>query len=155
MARSRQNVKSTSCGLAIFSDVTNTTYGPACGVVCSGVRLTVLLTAFARKLFRARPRSPGEPRHPGPRGTKVPGPHGFAGPAPGLTVPDRYLTVTDAPAPSRAARALSAVSLLTRSRSGLGAESTRSLASLRPRLVRVRTSLMTWIFLSPAPSRMT
>src|SRR6185437_5072871 len=80
MARSRQNVKSTSCGLAIFSDVTNTTYGPACGVVCSGVRLTVLLTAFARKLFRARPRSPGEPRHPGPRGTKVPGPHGFRGP---------------------------------------------------------------------------
>ena len=66
-----------------------------------------------------------------------------------------YLTVTVAPAPSRAALAFSAVSLLTRSSSGLGAPSTRSLASLRPRLVRVRTSLMTWIFLSPAASRMT
>src|SRR5689334_4266099 len=37
----------------------------------------------------------------------------------------------------------------------LGADSTRSLASFRPRLVRPRTSLMTWIFLSPALSRTT
>src|SRR6266702_224836 len=66
-----------------------------------------------------------------------------------------YLTVTVAPAPSRAAFALSAASLLTCSRTDLGAPSTRSLASLRPRLVRVLTSLMTWIFLSPAASRMT
>src|SRR5262249_27397692 len=66
-----------------------------------------------------------------------------------------YLTVTVAPAPSRAVLALSADSLLTCSSTGLGAPSTRSLASLRPRLVRVRTSLMTWIFLSPAASRMT
>ena len=73
---------------------------------------------------------------------------------PSLSAPV-YLTVTVAPAPSRAARALSAASLLTRSSSGLGAPSTRSLASLSPRLVRVRTSLMTWIFLSPAASRMT
>src|SRR5215470_9270431 len=42
-----------------------------------------------------------------------------------------YLTVTVAPAPSRAALALSAVSLLARSRTGCGALSTRSLASLR------------------------
>src|SRR5258708_27777903 len=56
-----------------------------------------------------------------------------------------YLTVTVAPAPSRAALALSAASLLTRSSTGLGAPSTRSLASLRPRLVRVLTSLMTSI----------
>src|ERR1700722_4997639 len=66
-----------------------------------------------------------------------------------------YLTVTVAPAPSRAARALSALSLLTFSSTVLGAPSTRSLASFRPRLVRLRTSLMTWIFLSPAASRMT
>src|SRR5262245_52714223 len=36
-----------------------------------------------------------------------------------------------------------------------GALSTSSLASFRPRLVRLRTSLMTWIFLSPTESRMT
>src|SRR6201996_8995737 len=66
-----------------------------------------------------------------------------------------YLTVTEAPAPSRAALAFSAASLLTFSRTVFGAPSTRSLASLRPRLVSVRTSLMTWIFLSPAASRTT
>src|SRR5260221_8421308 len=66
-----------------------------------------------------------------------------------------YLTVTVAPAPSSAALALSAASLLTRSSTGFGAPSTRSLASLRPRLVRVRTSLMTSIFFSPAASRTT
>src|SRR5487761_1504751 len=66
-----------------------------------------------------------------------------------------YLTVTEAPAPSRAALAFSAASLLTFSRTVFGAPSTRSLASLRPRLVSDRTSLMTWIFLSPAASRMT
>ena len=37
----------------------------------------------------------------------------------------------------------------------MGALSTRSLASFRPRLVSDRTSLMTWIFFSPAPVRMT
>ena len=66
-----------------------------------------------------------------------------------------HLTVTVAPAPSRAALAFSAASLSTFSRTALGAPSTRSLASFRPRLVRARTSLMTWIFLSPAASRMT
>src|ERR1700749_2643184 len=60
-----------------------------------------------------------------------------------LTQPSGYLTVTVAPAPSRAALALSALSLLTFSRTVLGAPSTRSLASFRPRLVRLRTSLMT------------
>src|ERR1700733_2611104 len=55
-----------------------------------------------------------------------------------------YLTVTEAPAPSRAAFAFSAASLLTFSRTVFGAPSTRSLASLSPRLVSVRTSLMTW-----------
>src|SRR5262249_21405261 len=66
-----------------------------------------------------------------------------------------YLTETVAPAASRASLALSAASLLAFSRTGLGVLSTRSLASFRPRLVRARTSLMTWIFLSPAASRMT
>ena len=73
-------------------------------------------------------------------------------PAPPATQPDAprqtwplldYLTVTVAPAPSSAAFALSAASLLTFSRTGLGAPSTRSLASFRPRLVSARTSLMT------------
>ena len=54
-----------------------------------------------------------------------------------------YLTDTFAPAASRSSFALSASSFLTFSSTGFGAPSTRSLASLRPRLVRVRTSLMT------------
>src|SRR5438067_7922447 len=37
----------------------------------------------------------------------------------------------------------------------LGRPSTRSLASLRPSPVISRTTLMTWIFLSPAPERTT
>ena len=66
-----------------------------------------------------------------------------------------HLRVTVAPAASRASLAFSASSFLAFSRTGFGALSTRSLASFRPRLVRPRTSLMTWIFLSPAYSRMT
>src|SRR5665811_2282156 len=57
-----------------------------------------------------------------------------------------HLRVTVAPAPSRAALAFSATSLATFSRTTFGAPSTTSLASFRPRLVRARTSLMTWIF---------
>ena len=53
------------------------------------------------------------------------------------------------------ALAFSAASLLTFSRTAFGAPSTRSLASFRPRPVSSRTSLMTWIFLSPAASRTT
>ena len=59
------------------------------------------------------------------------------------------------PAASSWAFAFSASSLLTLSSTGFGALSTRSLASFRPRLVRERTSLMTWIFLSPAEVRTT
>src|SRR5262245_15795635 len=66
-----------------------------------------------------------------------------------------YLTETVAPADSRASLALSAVSLLAASMTGFGALSTSSLASFRPRLVRLRTSLMTWIFFSPMDSRTT
>src|SRR3954465_11815844 len=38
---------------------------------------------------------------------------------------------------------------------GLGASSTSALASLRPSPVAARTTLMTWIFLSPGPVRTT
>ena len=38
---------------------------------------------------------------------------------------------------------------------GLGASSTSALASFRPRPVAARTTLITWIFLSPAPVRIT
>src|SRR5499427_9634467 len=106
-------------------------------------------------------RCAGEAGDPNPRpvspahhGRRQVCPAGFDRPGTDL-LPNCYLTVTVAPAPSSWAFALSAVSLLTCSSSGLGAPSTRSLASFRPRLVRVRTSLMTWIFFSPAASRMT
>jgi|GEM_PF-1336488 len=54
-----------------------------------------------------------------------------------------YLTSTLPPASSSLAFALAASSLLTFSRTGFGAPSTRSLASFRPRLVSSRTTLMT------------
>src|SRR6201998_373575 len=67
-----------------------------------------------------------------------------------------YLTVTVAPAASSLVLASSAASLATFSNNGLGAPSTRSLASLRPRPETIsRTTLMTPIFLSPAASRIT
>src|SRR5262249_24497573 len=49
----------------------------------------------------------------------------------------------------------SASSLATPAFTTLGAPSTRSLASLRPSAVISRTTLMTWIFLSPAAVRTT
>src|SRR6185312_1967192 len=66
-----------------------------------------------------------------------------------------HLRVTLAPSPSSFAFAFSAVSLLTFSRMAFGADSTASLASLRPRPVSSRTTLMTWIFLPPSASRTT
>ena len=60
-----------------------------------------------------------------------------------------------APAASRASFAFSASSFEAPSMIVLGAPSTRSLASLRPKLVRVLTSLITWIFLSPASASCT
>src|SRR5690606_17760511 len=66
-----------------------------------------------------------------------------------------YLSSTFAPAFSSWALSLSASSLATPSLTGFGAPSTRSLASLRPRPVIARTSLMTSIFLSPALARTT
>src|SRR3954465_6329583 len=66
-----------------------------------------------------------------------------------------YLISTSPPASSRSALSFSASSRSTPSLTGLGASSTSALASLRPRPVAARTTLMTWIFLSPGPVRMT
>ena len=60
-----------------------------------------------------------------------------------------YLRVTEAPASSSCFLAASASSFFAPSRSTLGAASTASLASLRPREVRERTTLITAILLEP------
>src|SRR6185437_4419126 len=72
-----------------------------------------------------------------------------------LQISVAYFNSTLAPTFSRVALILSASSLLTPSLTGLGAPSTRSLASFRPRPVSARTSLITSIFLSPAAARTT
>src|SRR5205823_13328029 len=66
-----------------------------------------------------------------------------------------YFTSTVAPASVNFLRMVSASSLVTPSLIGLGAPSTRSLASFNPRLVTSRTALITLILLAPAPVRMT
>src|SRR3954471_18081199 len=66
-----------------------------------------------------------------------------------------YLSSTSAPASSSWALIVSASSWLTPSLTGFGAESTRSLASLRPSPVTARTTLITWIFWPPASVRTT
>src|SRR5215216_3669811 len=66
-----------------------------------------------------------------------------------------YLSSTFAPTFSRVARIFSASSWATPSFTGFGAPSTRSFASFKPRPVIARTTLITWIFLSPAPSSTT
>src|ERR1039457_1688587 len=108
--------------------VTNATVDSMCRASISWVKTSIWLWLLVRR-HRA---------HPGQSGRASP-----VRPARPRSRCDRYLTVTVAPAPSRAALALSAASLLTRSRTGLGAPSTRSFASFRPRLVRLLTSLMT------------
>src|SRR5580658_8620530 len=67
----------------------------------------------------------------------------------------RYFTSTVAPASVNFFLMVSASSLLTPSLIGLGAPSTRSLASFRPRLVTSRTALMTLILLAPTTVRTT
>src|SRR5437868_13878540 len=69
--------------------------------------------------------------------------------------PPSYFNSTLAPASSSCFLILAASSLLTSAFTSLGAPSTRSLASLRPKPVIARTSLMTLIFLSPASVRTT
>src|ERR1017187_8009263 len=66
-----------------------------------------------------------------------------------------YFTSTVAPASVNFLAMVAASSLLTPSLIGLGAPSTRSLASFKPRLVTSRTALMTLILLAPAPVRTT
>ncbi|KMU17490.1 50S ribosomal protein L7/L12 [Salmonella enterica subsp. enterica serovar Heidelberg str. CFSAN002058] len=66
-----------------------------------------------------------------------------------------YLTSTSAPASSRDFFSASASSLLTPSFRAAGADSTRSLASFRPRPVAPRTALITATLLAPAAFRIT
>ena len=61
-----------------------------------------------------------------------------------------YLTSTVAPASTNFFLIVSASSLVTASLIGLGAPSTRSLASFKPRLVTSRTALITLILLGPS-----
>src|ERR1043166_9863659 len=68
---------------------------------------------------------------------------------------ERYLTSTVAPASVNFFLRVSASSFETPSLTGFGTPSTRSLASLSPRLVTSRTVLMTLILLAPTPGRMT
>ena len=113
------------------------------------LRLTSRAGSRGRRVGRAGSRIGGPDRqaHPGPR----------PGCRPRLE-PERrarLLELDGGAGLSSCALAFSASSLTTFSSTGLGAPSTRSLASLRPRLVSARTSLMTWIFLSPAAVRTT
>src|SRR5436190_2772822 len=66
-----------------------------------------------------------------------------------------YLSSTVPPASSSSCLSLSASSFSMPSLTGFGASSTSALASLRPRPVAARTTLMTWIFFSPGPVRTT
>src|SRR5436190_2882552 len=66
-----------------------------------------------------------------------------------------HLSSTVPPASSSFFLSASASAFGTPSLTGLGAPSTRSLASLRPSPVISRTTLMTWLFFSPAPERTT
>ena len=66
-----------------------------------------------------------------------------------------YWSSTEAPAASSASLAFSASSFDAPSRTGFGADSTSSFASLSPKDVSPRTSLITLIFFSPAPVRTT
>ena len=67
-----------------------------------------------------------------------------------LLVERDYLSSTEPPASSSSPLSFSASSRSMPSLIGFGASSTRALASFRPRPVAARTTLMTWIFLSPA-----
>src|ERR1035438_7677314 len=75
-------------------------------------------------------------------------------PSPDFPIPS-YFTSTVAPASTNFFLIVSASSLVIPSFTGLGAPSTRSLASFKPRLVTSRTALMTLILLGPAAIRTT
>src|ERR1022692_4313280 len=71
------------------------------------------------------------------------------------SISDCYLTSTVAPASVNFFLMVSASSLETPSFMLLGAPSTRSLASFKPRLVTSRTALITLILLAPTSFRTT
>src|SRR5436309_3664761 len=73
----------------------------------------------------------------------------------GCALPENHLTSTAAPASVNFFLMVSASSLETFSLIGLGAPSTRSLASFKPKLVTSRTALITLIFSAPAAVRTT
>src|SRR6266849_10843714 len=105
------------------------------------------------------PPRPGAERPPGaqprPEGS---GPHLVergARPVSSSVGAGSYLTSTVAPTSSSFFLMSALSALVTFSLTALGAPSTRSLASLMPRPVSSRTTLMTWIFFSPAADRMT
>src|SRR3989441_4663732 len=128
-----------------------------------GVRLSVRKTVNTIIPTRAHYVNTRKPGDHGTRGTSdqaikeangqgsavclVPWPTGRCGPR-------SYLISTCAPSASSLALTCSASVLLTFSFTGLGAPSTRSLASFNPSPVSSRTTLMTWIFLSPMALRM-
>src|SRR5207247_947428 len=113
------------------------------------------------------PPPPPPPIAPPPRQTKSPPARG-APPARRAPLDDErrppqrgsadsrcYLTSALAPACSSFSLAAFASSLFTPSLTALGAASTRSLASLSPRLVSSRTALITWILFGPISVSMT
>ena len=110
------------------------------------------------RTLRDRPRATRgripEPAGPWPCGTRVVGSDPRDRPGIGGAGPD-HLILTVAPASSSSFLSFSASSLEMPVLISLGAASTRSLASLRPRAVAARTTLMTLILLAPMASRTT
>src|SRR5262245_18432471 len=143
-ARHRPTLTSNNGGEAAKLRPTWRAYGAASRTVAAPTSIRALPAGTARETCPTVETRRGRPPGPGGRPRRS-----------CSAVQQRHLTVTVAPAPSRASLALSACSLLTCSRIGFGAASTRSLASFRPREVSARTSLSTLTFLSPAASRMT
>src|SRR5215217_3036680 len=115
-------------------------------------------TAQPRRVAKAAPAAQGGPTAAGRFAEYNGCPVGCI-PAPGTLkrapAPENYLTSTEAPASSSWPLIWSASSWATPSLTAFGAESTRSFASFRPRPVIARTTLITWIFLSPGPWRTT
>src|SRR5262245_13241681 len=86
---------------------------------------------------------------------ETPVPAAGAGSGRNQTEPGGHLILTVAPASSSSFLSFSASSLGIPVLISLGAASTRSLASLRPKLVAARTTLMTLILLAPMASSTT
>src|SRR5690348_8738873 len=103
---------------------------------------------------RARKGSPTL-RDPSAQAKALLGPDGGPNSAPPSGRTADYLISTVAPASVNFFLMFSASSLLTPSLMGLGAPSTKSLASLSPRLVTSRTALITLILFAPAAVRTT